>query len=43
MPTAVESFGISETTTAFDPTLELLPMVIGPNIFAPAPITTLFF
>ena len=39
-PTAVALAGTSFTTTAFDPILAPRPMVIGPRIFAPAPITT---
>ena len=30
-------------TTAFAPTLEPSPIIIGPNIFEPAPIITLSF
>ena len=40
MPTAVAFSGTSFTTTAFEPILAFLPMVIGPNTLAPAPITT---
>jgi len=40
--TTVALSGTSSTTTAFAPTLTLLPIETPGNIFAPAPINTLF-
>ena len=39
---AVAFAGTSFTTTAFEPTLAPAPKVMGPNILAPAPMTTPF-
>lgn len=40
MPTAVENSGTSHNTTALAPILAPFPILIGPSIFAPAPINT---
>ena len=40
MPTTVMSGGTSSITTELAPTRTPWPMVIGPRIFAPAPIST---
>ena len=40
MPTTVAPAGTAFTTTEFEPTRALSPIVIGPSIFAPAPTTT---
>ena len=40
-PIAMELSGTSRVTTAFAPMSTLLPTVIAPRIFAPAPISTL--
>lgn len=40
MPIATERGGTSRTTTAFAPTAESSPIVMGPSIFAPAPSMT---
>src|SRR4030067_525005 len=40
IPTTVAPAGTSLTTTEFEPTRALSPMVIGPRILAPAPTTT---
>ncbi len=41
IPTTVPKAGTSLTTTAFDPTRQPSPNLIGPSTFAPAPTTTL--
>src|SRR5574337_2183556 len=41
MPITVQQGGTSLTTTEFAPTRTLLPSLIGPSIFAPAPTKTL--
>ena len=41
IPTAMELSGTDASTTAFAPISTLLPMVIFPRIFAPAPILIL--
>ena len=40
MPTATASLGTSFSTTALAPITTLSPMVTGPMIFAPTPIST---
>lgn len=42
LPTTVAPDGISFITTAFAPIFTSSPIVIGPRIFAPAPIKTFF-
>ena len=42
IPTAMELSGTVVSTTAFAPISTLLPIVILPRIFAPAPMLTLF-